>query len=66
MKITMIDDSAVMEAIQDGKKLVCIDFKEEVYNDCASMTIGTLQERIKADCCKFFSVENEAEETSEV
>lgn len=62
MTITMIDDTAVMEAIQDGKKLVCVDFKEEVYNDCASMTIGTLQERIKADCCKFFAIEETVNE----
>lgn len=65
MKIAMIDDTAVMKAIQDGKRLVCVDFKEEVYNDCASMTIGTLQERIKADCCKFFSVEETADTENE-
>lgn len=58
MTITMIDDTKVMDALQKGKKLVCIDFKEEVYNLCADMLIGTLQERIQSDCCKFFALED--------
>lgn len=65
MTITMIDDANVMEALQAGKKLVCIDFKEEVYNLCSDMLIGTLQERIKADCCKFFSVEDTVQTANE-
>lgn len=65
MTITMIDDGKVMEALQEGKKLVCIDFKEEVYNLCSDMLIGTLQERIQSECCKFFAVEETIETANE-
>ncbi len=57
MKITDVKNADVMSAIQDGKKLICADLKEEAVYDCSTMTIEALQETIKSDAVRFFAVE---------
>ena len=57
MNIQLIESNAVMETIQQGKHLVCVNFREEQYLDCKTMTIQTLQEKMEDSSCLFFSVE---------
>jgi hypothetical protein len=57
MNIQLIETNAVMESIQQGKHLVCVNFREEQYLDCKTMTIQTLQEKMEDSSCLFFSVE---------
>ncbi len=57
MTVQLIDTGAVMESIQNGKHLVCVNFREEQYLDCKTMTIQTLQEKMEDSCCLFFTVE---------
>lgn len=55
MTIELIETNKVMSSIQDGKTLVCVNFKDEAYLDCKTMTIEALQERMNDGNCLFFS-----------
>ena len=61
MNITEVKSTAVMESIQNGAHIVCINFREEQYLDCKAMTIQTLQERFEDEGCRFFAVEKSEE-----
>lgn len=62
MNITEVKSTAVMESIQNGAHIVCVNFREEQYLDCKTMTIQTLQERFEDEGCRFFAVEKTSEE----
>ncbi len=54
--IQPIETSSVMENIQNGKHIVCVNFRDEQYLDCKTMTIQTLQEKMEDGDCLFFVV----------
>lgn len=59
MIIDQIETNKVMQNIQDGKALVCVNFKDEAYLDCKTMTVESLQERMADGNCLFFAIQGE-------
>ena len=57
MKVTQIKSTDVLTNVQNGKKIVCVDFGIEAYYDCKTMTVGALQERIADPASLFFVLE---------
>lgn len=56
MIIDQIETNKVMQNIQDGKELVCVNFEDETYLDCKTMTVESLQERMTDGNCLFFTI----------
>ena len=57
LKVTQIKSTDVLTNVQNGKKIVCVDFGMEAYYDCKTMTVGALQERIADPASLFFVLE---------
>lgn len=57
LKVSQIKSTDVLTNVQNGKKIVCVDFGIEAYYDCKTMTVGALQERIADPASLFFVLE---------
>ena len=57
LKVSQIKSTDVLMNVQNGKKIVCVDFGIEAYYDCKTMTVGALQERIADPASLFFVLE---------
>ena len=42
LKVSQIKSTDVLMNVQNGKKIVCVDFGIEAYYDCKTMTVGAL------------------------